>query len=840
MELTLGVPCQALLLFDADLPKDMFSLAMTALAIVPAPSENPTTNEPERLEEIQSLKMLKAALDRYQFLRGKYIILPNVSDGGSMTLLRAGAAGKYAEMPCVGGYVDGSVDKLGRGNLEIVAGRNSSYGNKRIALFQTSDSRREDRSDLGRHATWVKWAVPTAEALRQACLAQESRISHAEPALPASYIQSISIANSTFLGPVDIELSPQYTAFIGGRGTGKSTLLEYLRWALCDQPASDTDEDAPRHAQRREQLIQNTLRTVKATVEVRMRLNSVSHVVRRDAENGEVSLKVGDREFRPSTEAEIRSILPIQAYSQKQLSDVGVRSQELLRFVTAPVLEELTALDRRIELVATNLRALYARKRQRQDLERGRQQTGTALTSLRQQAAAVRESLKGLDPAARETLDKYQAYYAAEQAIGGWARTVTEISNAGADLKRRVETARASSRYVCEHDELQVVSQACGSYQAFLALAAAQLSALTEAARGLLEGGPGGTGQPWREWESLLAAYKRRHQEAMAEHSSQSERVKALGELEAQVARLAEEQAGADRALQELQAAEQAFDTSRREWRGLLTRRRELLDAQCRRLTDTSRGAIKAEVRRAANPARLVERLRSAAAGSGVQRAKIDTVGRALTDAPEPEVLVEELLSELERLAEFHPGHEGREGLPSTPALQRLGFTPSELRKLAGSLDREGWLAVALTPLEDVPVFSYRSKEDQYIPFDHASAGQQATALLKTLLNQPGPPLIIDQPEEDLDNPVVLEVVEQIWAAKSRRQIIFASHNANLVVNGDAELVVWCDHRTAADQSRGKVAGEGAIDVPAIREAVTRVMEGGEAAFNLRMQKYGF
>ena len=112
--------------------------------------------------------------------------------------------------------------------------------------------------------------------------------------------------------------------------------------------------------------------------------------------------------------------------------------------------------------------------------------------------------------------------------------------------------------------------------------------------------------------------------------------------------------------------------------------------------------------------------------------------------------------------------------------------------------------------------------------------------MLKTHLNQGGPPLIIDQPEEDLDNPVMLEVVEQVWLAKQKRQLIFASHNANLVVNGDAELVAWCDYRTTGDQSRGMIAGEGAIDVPDVREAIKRIMEGGEAAFTLRKEKYGF
>ena len=95
-------------------------------------------------------------------------------------------------------------------------------------------------------------------------------------------------------------------------------------------------------------------------------------------------------------------------------------------------------------------------------------------------------------------------------------------------------------------------------------------------------------------------------------------------------------------------------------------------------------------------------------------------------------------------------------------------------------------------------------------------------------------PLIIDQPEEDLDSQVVLEVVSWIWAAKNHRQLIFASHNANLVVNGDAEPVAVCDYRRAGDQSGGKISQQGASDIPAVRHEITTVMEGGEKAFRLR------
>lgn len=126
------------------------------------------------------------------------------------------------------------------------------------------------------------------------------------------------------------------------------------------------------------------------------------------------------------------------------------------------------------------------------------------------------------------------------------------------------------------------------------------------------------------------------------------------------------------------------------------------------------------------------------------------------------------------------------------------------------------------------------------IAFEQASAGQQATALLKVLLHESGGPLIIDQPEEDLDNAVIEQIVRAIWEAKQQRQIIVASHNANLVVNGDAELVIHCDYIAEDDRSKGKIRDLGAIDVRDIRDAITRVMEGGRRAFELRKEKYGF
>ena len=83
-------------------------------------------------------------------------------------------------MPCVGGYIESSISTMGTGNNNIIAGKHRDYGFKQIAVIQTSDNRKESHDDLGKYTTWVKWAEPTAEALRQACLAKDSRISQEE------------------------------------------------------------------------------------------------------------------------------------------------------------------------------------------------------------------------------------------------------------------------------------------------------------------------------------------------------------------------------------------------------------------------------------------------------------------------------------------------------------------------------------------------------------------------------------------------------------------------------------------------------------------------------------
>lgn len=840
MELTLGVPCQAILILDADFPSDFFSQILVALNIDQAPVEDSKTVEVSQLADIQSMKQLKETLDRYSWLKGRYTVFPNVSGEGQHSLLRKGQHAKYAEMPWVGGYTDGEFSKLKTGPLSILSGKERAWGNKRIAVIQTSDTRRSDHETLGVPSTWVKWAKPTAEALRQACLAQESRISLDAPRVPETYVASVSVTNSAFLGPVDLDLNRQYSALIGGRGTGKSTVLEYIRWALCDQPPPGDEDETPNYQGRRRRLIEGTLKPLNASVEVVYVLNGVPHVVRRAALDGSLQLKIDGGAFAPCTEDEVRALLPIQAYSQKQLSDVSVRVEELTRFITAPIKAELDRLDRMADDRATHLRELYATRQRYRDLSRQVASREVERRSLAIQAETVRSSLAGLSEADRLILAEEQPYKAAGSVVAAWRAGAGTLADKAGELRRIAVAQKAGLQPTPEAPDAQkaILSAAREDYAKVLESAAAALEMLERSATAIRTGQ--GAAAAWTEWDAAQAGFQSRYTEALTRSSSHGEKVSQLAMLEGRLADLDADATRMRETVTTLASSETAYAEAREAWLAAMSERDTLIDRECADLTARSGGLIRVHVRRHANADGFVGALRQMLTGSRVQSSKIENLGAAITSAEDKAATWAGALSELERLAEYRAEQVQGEARPAAPLLTRFGLTGNDLDRVAETLQPEAWLTLSLTPIVSAPVYEFRARENEYIPFRNASAGQQATALLKTLLNQPGPPLLIDQPEEDLDNPVMLEVVNQLWTAKQIRQVVFASHNANLVVNGDAELVAWFDHRTTGDQSRGAIQGIGAIDVEEARAAIKRIMEGGEAAFTLRREKYGF
>ncbi len=133
----------------------------------------------------------------------------------------------------------------------------------------------------------------------------------------------------------------------------------------------------------------------------------------------------------------------------------------------------------------------------------------------------------------------------------------------------------------------------------------------------------------------------------------------------------------------------------------------------------------------------------------------------------------------------------------------------------------------------------YRNKELQ-----QHSLGQRASALILFVLSQKENDLVmIDQPEDDLDNQTIYEdVIKLVRELKPKTQFIFATHNANFPVLGDSEQIHACKYAEEFSDNTG-IQQEisiksGSIDYPIIQQEIVNIMEGGEDAFNKRKEIY--
>ena len=115
--------------------------------------------------------------------------------------------------------------------------------------------------------------------------------------------------------------------------------------------------------------------------------------------------------------------------------------------------------------------------------------------------------------------------------------------------------------------------------------------------------------------------------------------------------------------------------------------------------------------------------------------------------------------------------------------------------------------------------------------------------MLLLLLLKSDAPLVVDQPEDDLDNRFITEgVVPKMREEKRRRQFLFSTHNANIPVLGDAELIIGLTAKGEAETGKAFIKPDhiGSIDAEPVRDLVGDILEGGRDAFETRRLKYGF
>ncbi len=170
--------------------------------------------------------------------------------------------------------------------------------------------------------------------------------------------------------------------------------------------------------------------------------------------------------------------------------------------------------------------------------------------------------------------------------------------------------------------------------------------------------------------------------------------------------------------------------------------------------------------------------------------------------------------------------------------LADVGMSATVASRFAELMPRAQRHALRALPCRDGVRLSMMVSDGNRRPLNELSGGQRVALVLSLLLSsEDSRPLVIDQPEDDIDNRFLADtILPALRRLKGRRQVIVATHNANIVVNGDADQVMRLD----ATAEYGRIDVAGTIDEPLVRAAIVETVDGGSDAFTLRQRKYGY
>jgi len=725
------------------------------------------------------------------------------SDKGLLNFGAGGArADRWKGKALLAGQISRPPDELHAGTRRIVENDDPAYRRDRpLACLLTSDAR--GISEIGTKATWIKLDRVGVDGLRQAFVDPDSRLSLSDPAA-ARQGPRILAANweGGFLDRAAFPLNPELNALIGGKGTGKSTVIESIRFVFGLEARTE-ETIAASHA-----LRENALRS---GTKVSLLIDTGPpaprrYVIERTAPHAPV---VRDELGQPLPELEPQRLILPDVYGQKEVFDVAQNTQARLGLLDAFATEELReVLERESDLLQraeANARLILDTRRRTDDADAKLSEIGNLEAwRTRFREAGFEERLRE-----RRLLDREGRLLESFDAV-------------------LLEAERALSRL--ETDRPEVGAEASSDAEPL------PNADLVERATKLLR-------SVADRWDSTVAALRKELARARRE----------LGEVRAEwESRRAARAAEFDRALRELQERMPDVDPERyldveRRIEQLTPLRAAVVDLRARLVSaledrvkllielDDVRGA-KHRVRQ-----RAAERLTSATAGNvkvelahlADRQEFVDRLAALKTGARA------DALRRMVDAADFSPAAFTRHVREGT-LVGQYGLPDGQASLLQRAIPEEALLALDTIELCDqvsIGLDVGLPGAREYRPLERLSPGQKSTAILLLIMQASDAPLLIDQPEDDLDNRFIYDdVVKRLRAAKSRRQFLVATHNANIPVLGDAEQIIVLD---ASDRG-GRVVARGAIDRSEVREAAELILEGGEEAFARRREKYGW
>lgn len=697
----------------------------------------------------------------------------------------------------------------------------------------------------GSHYTWVKMGTPSLEGLRLALLdgaplsIRRSDVAGEDPNDHARLVvESVEIADARYAGrglrPLMARFSPWMTTLIGGRGTGKSTVLEMVRLGMRrkDELPAELREDFDRFASVPASRGERGALTEETRVMLTLRKDGGRFRVNWKQGGGLPAIEEEDEGGAwKESPGEVRGRFPVRIFSQKQVFALSNDPGALLRLIDEAPPVKRADWDARWQELETRFLRLRSQARELGAQLGERSRVEGELADVRRQLTVFEEG------GHRELLVSYQRL--------GRQRRV--LDDRDAELERAGESIRSSA------SEIEPSDLRAEDFDAAAPAEAEALGLLEEAVRKQRD-----LSSRLLALASDLEAFRQDWAERLRGSSWVREEEAVGGRYRALVERLEEEGVEDPTAYGALVLRRETLERKIAEFDGLENRMQQI-EKQAR---DTLAELESWRVKRSEDRIAFLERVLQ-----GNEFVKIEVVPFGSEGKlAEPEFrqrlgredgrLENDILSEagdVGLLAELYAELPDQAEARVTQVRSRIGEIKREIGAAARgetSGKRTQWFQnhveklrpeqidrLALWWPEDGLKVGYRrAGTERFVPIEQGSPGQKSAAILAFLLSYGEEPILLDQPEDDLDNHLIYDlIVRQIRGNKRRRQVIVATHNPNIVVNGDAEMVIAMDHNGGQCVVVG--GGTGCLQEPGVREEICRVMEGGRKAFEARYKR---
>jgi len=694
--------------------------------------------------------------------------------------------------------------------LQICQNKNPDYKRDRpIAFVNAADVSKPGDFAKDSATCLVKMTEVSIEGLKQAFLDAEGRILLNSDGAPTDYTRLLAVSwDRGLMSDQSIALNSGLNVLVGGRGSGKSTIVESIRYAFGLEPkgkeASSTHKAMMKELMGQRASVAVLLHTPKPSPGYYLVERVYGQYPRVKDQNGEIIVDLMPLDLVPG----------IEIYGQHEISELTRDKAKL-----AQILKRFVGDDAQNSVEMDDIRSRLIQSR-------------SGIVGKRQKIAELDQALAAL-PSLREKLKRFKATNLKEHAeektaVQAESRLLEKVSGKIVELSELADsllptTETADTVLPPETDQklpnrstlepLQKIAQDVNDAwsAASLILTTAHDKATNDLA------------SIHTAWEPLKCAANKRFEDVKAELSEEGYNPDEYVSLDDQVARLEPKQDEKQRIEEDLASLRAKRQGIIDEWEKADARAYTELEQAAKRVTKKLRGTVKAVIQ----PSSTIEPLKD------ILRGHVEgNISQALSKLEEQETLSLSHLAQTIR--------NGAEALMS-----EYEFTENSAKKIADAGEAAA-LEVEecrIPPEAAIELNVGRDGAENWKKLENLSAGQKATAVLLLLLLDAEAPLVIDQPEDDLDNKFIAgHVVPIIRTEKKRRQFIFSSHNPNIPVLGDADQIIGLTAVVENDRDRTKILDDdcGSIDKTTVQQLIKDLLEGGEQAFTTRRTKYGF